>query len=91
MKWPLVEIRWVDSTGTHRWTRLEEVLEQGVSECVSVGYLLRDDERQKTLCASVDLCVEHLPGSNVDGVMCIPTCAVVSQRIVEPSSEEQST
>jgi len=85
--WPLVEVKWVDSCGPHGWTRLRDVLGHSVSRCVSVGYLVRDEADQKTLVAHVDMCDGDLGGSNVDGVIHIPTVAILSCRVIEASSD----
>lgn len=84
MKWPLVEIRWIDSCGPHGWTRLSEQIEEKISEIVSVGFLVAETDRKKTIVASVDTAF-GLDNPSVDGVTHIPCVAVLSLRVIEPA------
>ena len=83
MKWPLVEIKWVDSCGPHGWARLGSVREQAISRCISVGYLICDGAEHKTLAAHVDPSNDEESSWNVDGVMHIPVVAITGLRVIE--------
>ena len=70
---PLVRVDWEDSTGVRHWMGNRAVSDLTPLDCVSVGWLLRDDEKAVTLVASYDGQGEE---SNVDGIQCIPRSAV---------------
>jgi hypothetical protein len=49
-EWPLVRIRWVDSSSPRMgWTSISEWSGIGSLECVSVGYLIAEDHEQKAV------------------------------------------
>ena len=48
--WPLVRIRWVDSSSPRMgWTLVSEWEGVGSLECISVGYVINEDDQQKTI------------------------------------------
>lgn len=50
MRWPLVRVHWVDSTSPRMgWTNIATWEGVGSLECVSVGYLIAEDEKTKTI------------------------------------------
>ena len=51
---PVVRVEWDDSTQIIRWLRRDEIVECEVKHCVSVGFLLHEDERQVWLVQSDD-------------------------------------
>jgi hypothetical protein len=48
-KWPLVLVRWLDSSTPRGWHSLAEWPGIGSHECVSVGFLYAEDETSKTV------------------------------------------
>ena len=70
----LVLIEWLDSHQQARWTSDEPAKEPLV--CRSVGWLVHDGEKAKTLAAH--LTVEATPQRA--GEMTIPTCAITKIR-----------
>ena len=72
-RYPLVRVEWVDSCGIRRWSDNSSVKELTPLDCVSVGWVLRDDETSINLVSSNDGQGED---SNVDGIQCIPRSAV---------------
>lgn len=60
-------------------------LDDKISECVSVGFLIIDGDRKKTIVASVDVGF-GLDDPNVCGAMHIPSVAVISLRVIEAAS-----
>lgn len=81
-RWPLVRIRWLDSSAPHGWQRMADWSGMGSLECESVGYLYAEDATSKTV-------VPHFAFFDDDtnrqggGVMVIPAGAVLSiERLV---------
>jgi hypothetical protein len=65
-------IRWIDSC--HHgigWLDRDSIDTSGAI-CVSLGYILHEDERFVTIAA-------HIAGEQVAGVMTIPKCAIVGR------------
>ena len=75
--WPLVLIRWLDSSAPRGWQALSEWPGVGSLECVSVGYLYAQDDKSKTI-------IPHFAYPNDpisrqgSGIMAIPIGAIVS-------------
>lgn len=70
-----VEVEWEDSTVWQRgWEKIDEVLENRDSvRCLSVGFVLADDERGLVLAAMIH-------GTEAAGIAMIPRSAIVSSR-----------
>ena len=74
---PLVVVEWVDSaqpTGTWQW--LDDINVRAPHRCLSVGFLLQDNEHVKVLAANVAACSGRDDWDQASGVMTIPTTAV---------------
>ena len=78
----LVLVRWVDSTSPRMgWVNLRQWEGVGSLDCVSVGYLVAEDERSKTI-------APHLAYPDDDeqcqanGIIVIPNAAIVSVEIL---------
>jgi hypothetical protein len=85
---PLVLIRWEDSRQPVRtWQFLSDIELPETCECVSVGWLLKDEPDRKVVAQS-------LGGTEDDaqamGVMVIPTRAVISIERLEEVSDHVS-
>lgn len=75
MKPPLVLIRWEDSVqASSEWQHLEDVVEQDIVQCQSVGFLIQDGKRVKAL--AQNLGDEGTEFAQVSGIMRIPTRCV---------------
>lgn len=85
MKWPLVRIRWRDSSSPRGWQALAEWPGIGSLECVSVGYLFSENDDAKTV-------IPHFSYPDDDtnrqgnGIMVIPNGAVISVELLGPTS-----
>ncbi len=73
-------IEWIDSTGMAGWQPSDEVLGLSVSTCVSVGFVVKEDETQVLLAASIDRMYE-----NVSDVTAIPKVCIVIDRTLRAS------
>lgn len=79
VRWPLVVVRWLDSCDVPGWTRLSTWQGVRTLECVSVGFLVHEDEISKTL-------APHLAYPNEEhttqgsGIMVIPAGAILEVR-----------
>ena len=77
LKWPLVRVRWLDSTAPRGWQPLADWQGAGALDCISVGYLYAEDEISKTI-------IPHFayPGEDANrqgsGILVIPAGAIVS-------------
>lgn len=81
LQWPLVLVRWVDSSSPRMgWQRLSEWKDAGSLECVSVGYIIAEDERSKTIAPHLAY-LDDPEQCQGNGIITIPCGAIVS---VEP-------
>lgn len=53
-KHPMVRVEWEDATSLGGWRTPEEIEEQPVLGCVSIGYVVREDEKILTLAGTYD-------------------------------------
>jgi hypothetical protein len=89
MQWPMVRIRWRDSTSPRGWQPLSEWKGVGSLECVSVGYLYADNDESKTI-------IPHFSYPDDDdnrqgnGIMVIPTGAIISIECLTVTSSDTS-
>lgn len=87
--WPIVVVEWLDSAGNANWMAAGKAQDMRLSHCVSVGFLMRNDDEQVVLSQSFD---PPTAGSdetvtNVMHLLCIPKIAVTNvRRLVEPSA-----
>ena len=77
MPWPLVRITWLDSSSPRGWRDLKDWAGLCSLECVSVGYLMAEDERSKTVVPHVAYPTEE-ENRQGSGIMVIPAGAIVS-------------
>ena len=73
MRWPMVMIRWVDSScpqhGT--WVHLSQWDESKSLDCVSVGYLIEDSTDRMTVAAHISY-HDYAEHTQAAGMMVIP-------------------
>jgi hypothetical protein len=76
MDWPLVKITWIDSCEPYTgWQHIASLKPPDSIQCISVGYLVDDGERTKTIAPHITHPVdEHTQGC---GIIVIPTKAVL--------------
>jgi hypothetical protein len=75
--WPLVKITWIDSCEPYSgWQRISDLKPPASLECVSVGYLVDDGKRAKTVAPHVT----HPADENAQGcgIMVIPTASILT-------------
>lgn len=86
MKLPLVLIEWEDSVqALPHWQWLSEIQPPKISICHSVGYLVQDGKREKSLaisCANPN----DAESAQVSGIISIPTrCIIKIHKLTCPS------
>lgn len=74
-KFPLVRVRWVDSTGPHGWTSLKHAIEITDLSIETIGWLIQTLDDRVTIASHIHMC--DIDNPNVDGVMTIPRPAIV--------------
>jgi len=77
LPWPLVRIIWLDSSSPRGWHDLKEWRGVDSLECVSVGYLIAEDERSKTVAPHIAY-PDEKENRQGSGIMVIPAGAIVS-------------
>lgn len=78
LKWPLVRIRWLDSSSPRcGWIRLEDWEGVGSLECVSVGYLISERDGAKAIAPHLAY-PDDSEQCQGNGIIVIPDGAVVS-------------
>ena len=81
-RWPLVRVRWLDSTAPRGWQPLADWRGAGTLECISVGYLYAEDEISKTVIPHFAYPAEE-SNRQGGGIMIIPAGAILSiERLV---------
>lgn len=76
MKWKLILIKWIDSKGgSPEWEYLENIEPLKPMICLSVGFLLDDNEEYKTIAPTIG-------GGQVLGRITIPTCSILKIEIL---------
>lgn len=80
LRWPLVRVTWVDSTGPRMWTRLTDVIDHHDMTVESVGWLVQDDADRIAIAAHVQPPKADNP--MLDGVLTIPTCAITRRVVI---------
>jgi len=81
---PLVQIEWLESTQpVSAWQHLSDLAENSPIKCVSVGYLLRDDDAMKVLAPNMGDIGSEL-NVQASGIITIPTsCVTKISKLVE--------
>ena len=83
IEWVLVVIEWVDASRLNDgWIDLKDVPEPYPHKCVTVGYVLSENEHGKILIPTIGD-VEHISNSHTYGGMMIPTAAILSERVLK--------
>ena len=81
-KFPLVVVRWLDSRRpAAAWLRLSDFEPDGVCDCLSVGYIIYEDETQLTIAPNIADADSEDP--QISGTIEIPVCAVVEKKILK--------
>lgn len=76
----LVLIEWVDASRlSDGWMDLKDIPEPYPHTCVTVGFLVRENEQGKTLVPTIGD-IEHKGNRHTYGGMMIPTSAIVSEK-----------
>lgn len=70
-------VEWIDSTSASGWMSHDDLADHGISECSTVGFVLREDDRQVLLVQSED----H-KNRNLDSVMAIPKVAITKSTTI---------
>ena len=80
LPYPLVMIEWVDASRlSDGWMDLAAIPDPYPHRCVTVGFLLAENERGKILVPTVGD-VAHKDNSHTYGGMMIPLTAIISER-----------
>jgi hypothetical protein len=80
-RFPLVMIHWLDSCDIAGWKRLDSWSGVRTLQCVSVGYLIREDEFSKTISPHLAYPDDDANTSGA-GIMVIPTRAIMKQLVL---------
>ncbi len=81
-RFPLVMIEWIDSTMRPMgWEFLSEMGKFRAARCVSVGWLIRDGKKAKSLALNIAATDDNDDG--VCGVTTIPTCCVKKLTVLQ--------
>jgi len=77
LKWPLVRVRWLDSSSPHTgWTSISQWKGLESLECVSVGYVIAEDAISKTIAPHLAYPEEENCQGN--GIIVIPLGVIIS-------------
>jgi hypothetical protein len=86
-EYPLMVISWVDSSRLGSgWLDFHEIADPDPHICVSVGFLVKENELGKVLIPTV-ADVKHPENRHVHGGIMIPVCSIISERRLTASSE----
>jgi hypothetical protein len=78
LKWPIVIIRWIDSASPQTgWVRLQDWEGVGSLECISVGYMIKDEGGTKTIAPHIAY-PDDPDQCQGNGIIVIPDQAVLS-------------
>ena len=81
-KFPLVVVRWLDSRRpATAWLRLSDFEPEGVCDCLSVGYIIYENETQLAIAPNIADADSEDP--QISGTIEIPVCAVVERQILK--------
>ncbi|MQY61416.1 hypothetical protein GH153_06235 [bacterium] len=77
IKFQKVLIEWVDSKGDSReWEYLDEIESIQPSKCISIGFLLEDTPKYKTI-------AQNLSENQILGRITIPTCSILKIKVIK--------
>ena len=80
LAFPLMLIEWVDSSRIGGgWVDMDEIEEPDPHRCVSVGFLVRENQRGKILIPTI-ADVAHPDNQHTHGGIMIPACSILSER-----------
>jgi len=78
LKWPLVRVRWLDSTSPRAgWVAVNDWEGVGSLECLSVGYLIAEDKKTKTIAPHLAYPDDEAQCQG-NGIIVIPCAAITS-------------
>jgi len=82
VRYPLVMIEWTDASRlSDTWMDLASIPEPYVHRCVSVGFVVSENEHGKILVPTIgDL--SHPENSHTYGGMLIPTSAILREKVL---------
>lgn len=66
----VVRVDWTDSSGNPRWTRIEDLAEPAGVECVTVGFIVKQNKTAIAIAQSLS------NGGQCDHIMEIPRCVI---------------
>ncbi len=72
-KLPIVEVTWLDARAEEAWIDIDEAKEQRLYTCVSIGYLLHEDEDKLIIIQS-----QALNQNTIAGLSVIPKSGIQS-------------
>lgn len=87
MRWPLVQVLWVDSADPgSNWVSVEQLSDypNGSLDCVSIGWLISEGSESITLASHITDPEEQ--ASEACGVLTIPKLAILAARELEAAS-----
>jgi hypothetical protein len=85
MRWPLVQVLWLDSADPNdNWVRVSDWEEVGGLDCVSTGWLVGEDSEAIAIASHLSNPEEESPRAN--GLMAIPKAAILAARELEPAN-----
>lgn len=85
MNYPLVQITWIDSTNKAGWVSIDEVAEELTGpDCVSVGFLLEEDDFFVYLASTVS-------GYGCLSPISIPSASIVDREVLVEAHEDEDT
>lgn len=79
-KWPIsriVEIHWKDACGRGGWGSVQEYMQHSTASVMTVGYLLKDESDQVTVCTSQGIDID-----DVNQAISIPKAWVKSMKVL---------
>lgn len=80
-------VEWLDSAGLSRWTPIKELQRRSlVSRCLSVGFVLKEDDDQVTLLQSLDPGQLEGDDDNGDNTITIPKIAITASTILREAT-----
>ena len=90
-KCPLVLVEWIDSAQPRsRWEYLSDIGKPEPIRCVSVGWLIFDGKKSKSIAPNMGSIDDH-ESLHVSGVITIPTCAVTRIKRLRESKKGSRT
>ena len=82
MKFPLVAVRWLDSRRpAGAWLRLSDFEPEGACDCLSVGYVVYEDDTLLAIAPNIADADSEDP--QISGTIEIPVCAVVEKQMLK--------